>query len=549
MAVPQTSSDPFIILEDVAYSYPKGSGAAILAGIHARIHLGKYLLISGASGSGKSTLARTFNGLIPHFYGGRLSGHVIVDDRAIRDCSVAQLFHQVGLVAQNPRTQLFNRTVTQELAFGLESLGIHRIRMQARIAALASELGIAALLERNPQTLSGGEQQLVAIAGILVTRPRIVVLDEPLANLDPAHVQRLRSLLERLRRDGTGIVVCEHRMVPTLPDADAVMVLRQGRPFICGQTPSALCDPRWKDSCVELPLCIRIGACSGLRPLPRSMDQIPPPAVSALEWDRALFPAAKTSATGAVTLKTENLSYVLGDRAIVNKVDLTLYAGQCAAIVGANGAGKTTLLRLISGLLRPSSGHIRINGRDTTTRPAWETARSVGTAFQNPNSQFFKLTVGDELAVGPRALKCYDSNWIDELIALFKLEHLIERAPFKLSGGEKKRVAFAAALASKPSLLLLDEPTAGQDAFFRSALADILERLCSQGTAVLIVTHALNFAECVAPHWMVMAQGRITVQGTPQRIMSDRAVLEQAGLEPTERYIVWEKSRLARRCG
>jgi energy-coupling factor transporter ATP-binding protein EcfA2 len=549
MAVPQTSSDPFIILEDVVYSYPKGPGAAILDSIHAQIHPGKYLLISGASGSGKSTLARTFNGLIPHFYGGHLSGRVTVDGRAIRDCNVAQLFHQVGLVAQNPRAQLFNRTVTQELAFGLESLGIPRMSMQARIAALVSELGIAALLDRNPQTLSGGEQQLVAIAAILVTRPQIVVLDEPLANLDPAHVKRLRDLLERLRREGIGIVVCEHRMVPTLPDADAVMVLRQGRLFIYGQTCPALSDPRWADSCVELPLCVRIGARSGMRPLPRSMDQIPPPAMDTLEWDQELFPATKSNATGAVTLKTENLSYKIGDRTIVNGVDMTLYAGQCAAIVGANGAGKTTLLRLINGLLRPSGGHVRVNGCDSTRQPAWQTARAVGTAFQNPNSQFFKLTVGEELAVGPRALKCYDANWIDELIALFKLDHLIERAPFKLSGGEKKRVAFAAALASKPSLLLLDEPTAGQDTLFRSALAGVLERLCSQGTAILIVTHALNFAESVAPHWMVMAQGRITVQGTPQRIMSDRAILEQAGLEPTERYILWEKSRLARRCG
>jgi energy-coupling factor transport system ATP-binding protein len=213
--------------------------------------------------------------------------------------------------------------------------------------------------------------------------------------------------------------------------------------------------------------------------------------------------------------------------------------------VGANGAGKTTLLKLINGLLRPCRGRIWIKGRETTDRPAWQVAQEVGTAFQNPNSQFFKLTVAEELAVGPQALKRYDPDWIDELIALFKLDHLVERAPFKLSGGEKKRVAFAAALAAKPSLLVLDEPTAGQDGFFRAALAGALERLCGQGTAILIVTHALNFAECVAPHWMVMADGRLTARGTPQGIMADQAVLEQAGLEPTERFALWQKSRQA----
>jgi energy-coupling factor transport system ATP-binding protein len=239
----------------------------------------------------------------------------------------------------------------------------------------------------------------------------------------------------------------------------------------------------------------------------------------------------------------ENISWRHKNQRILNNIDLTLRAGQCAALVGANGAGKTTLLKVINGLIRPASGRILINGRETTGKPAWQVSRDVGTAFQNPDSQFFKLTVGQELAVGPKALDRYDEKWIDTLVHLFHLEHLVDRAPFKLSGGEKKRVAFAAALASKPLILVLDEPTAGQDGRFRRALTDAIQQLCGQGAAVLIVTHALNFAETVAPHWVVMTRGRIAARGTPQAIMADPALLEAAGLVPTERYRLWQQAR------
>ena len=192
------------------------------------------------------------------------------------------------------------------------------------------------------------------------------------------------------------------------------------------------------------------------------------------------------------------------------------------------------LKRMVS--LKPDSGSIEVMGQSIAKRHAWQVAGNIGTAFQNPNSQFFKLTVEEEVLVGPKVQNCLDDQWISELVAIFRLEHLLQRAPFKLSGGEKKRVAFAAALAAKPKILVLDEPTAGQDSSFRKALIQCLHRLAGQGAAVLVVTHALNFLESLTNRWLIMAGGRLIADATPQDIMADENLMQRAGLMSTEAF-------------
>jgi energy-coupling factor transporter ATP-binding protein EcfA2 len=257
-----------ILLNKVSYSYPANRTKLVLENLALTIRSGEYLLISGASGSGKSTLVRTFNGLIPHFYGGTLTGTVIVDGRPTTEQTVTDLFDRVGLVLQNPQAQLFNRTVTQDLAFGLESLGLPRTQMVARISSVAEELAIQSLLDRDPQALSGGEQQLVALAAVLALRPGIVVLDEPLANLDAFHVRNLRNLLKQLCDQGIGVVVCEHRMVPTLPDAHRIALIHQGMKLLDGRPEEVLKNPDWARCGVELPLAVKMGLAGGVHPLP-----------------------------------------------------------------------------------------------------------------------------------------------------------------------------------------------------------------------------------------------------------------------------------------
>ncbi len=522
-------------LEKVSYTYPTQAVDPVLRDVDLVLNPGEYLLICGASGSGKSTLARTFNGLIPHYYGGRMAGRVVVDGRDTREVSVADLFHHVALVFQNPKTQLFNRSVTQELVFGLESLGLSPPAMQARLASITAEMGLEPLLARNPRTLSGGEQQMVAIAAVLALQPRIVVLDEPMANLDAAHIDRLRTLLRQIRQRGTGVVVCEHRLAPTLSDADRVVVVQRGRKLLDGSAPQTAADPTWPEQEIELPLAVRLGRHRGWRPLPLTIDDLPADAPAIL-GEAPWVPSAAAPAPGAARVRLDRVGFDLEGRPLVDELSFTLHEGQISALVGANGAGKTTVVKLINGLAKPSRGRIELYGRDSRDLRPWQVARQVGTAFQNPNSQFFKLTVEEEILVGPTIQNRLDRRWIDELIAIFRLEHLLHRAPFKLSGGEKKRVAFAAALATKPQLLALDEPTAGQDSQFRQALIDCLRQLKAHGTTILLVTHALNFVEAIADRWLVMASGRLIADGPPDAVMSQADILRQAGLAPTEAY-------------
>jgi energy-coupling factor transport system ATP-binding protein len=357
-----------------------------------------------------------------------------------------------------------------------------------------------------------------------------------MANLDAPHVQRLRALLTKLKGNGMGIVVCEHRLGPTLPDADRIVVVQQARLAFEGPPEKVTVDPNWPQQDIERPLAIRIGQQMGLHPVPRTLAALQAMVPLRNHATTSKKQADRTRSAGRPVVSIENAGLVIKGRSILNNVSLALYAGQITALVGANGAGKTTLLKLVNGLYKPTTGRVTIFGEDTGNRKAWELAATMGTAFQNPNSQFFKLTVEEEILVGPNALNRLDSQWIESLVEIFQLNSLMTRAPFKLSGGEKKRVAFAAALAARPSILVLDEPTAGQDSRFRCTLTNCLQRLQQEGTAILIVTHALNFVETLAQRWLVMAGGRIIADGSPKEIMDDQTVMRDAGLAPTEEY-------------
>jgi energy-coupling factor transport system ATP-binding protein len=234
----------------------------------------------------------------------------------------------------------------------------------------------------------------------------------------------------------------------------------------------------------------------------------------------------------------------LQERTVLEEVSFRLHPGECVALVGANGAGKTTLLRHLIGLQRAQEGVIRIAGRDIRTVPINQLARQVGLAFQNPDNQFFRFSVEEEIGVGPRALGVLDAEWIEVLMERFHLGAFRRRAPYRLSGGEKKRLAFASALAARPAVLALDEPTAGQDFQFRRELRAFLGRMQSQGQAIVIVTHDLTFAERAAPRWLLLAGGRLLADGAPDRIMADTELMARAGLEATDRFRL---SRLGQR--
>jgi len=530
-----SSPSPFIEVARLGFSYRQESQKPVLAGIDLAAGDDRYLLIAGASGSGKSTLCRTFNGLIPHFYGGRFTGRVLVGGLDTRTLSVGRLFDRVGMVSQNPEAQLFNRTVGREIAFGLESLGLARVEIRQRILEAAAAAGIEDLLERAPHQLSGGEQYLTAVAAILALRPRVLILDEPFANLAPLATARLRRVLADIDEGNrTRIVVCEHRLGLTAPDADRMIVVCDGR-IVADGNPAAVLSGDVRSWALDPPLAAAASVRLGLRPAVLDVGKVPLGGDAGRRLDD-LLPNPPATGGGDVLLGVDHVSAHYGRRPVLKDVSFELRRGEIVALVGANGAGKTTLVRHLNGLMRPGKGRVAVCGRDTRRASTSSLARLVALVFQNPDSQFFKLTVADEIRVAPRALGIEAEDWMALLARRLGLTGLMERAPFRLSGGEKKRVAVASALATRPEVLVLDEPTAGQDLLFRQALGDLLLDLADEGRAVLMVTHDLAFAERYAARWLVLGGGTIAADGAPEQIMADAALMQRCGLLPTDAF-------------
>ncbi|MDP1993314.1 MAG: ABC transporter ATP-binding protein, partial [Syntrophales bacterium] len=307
----------------LGYAYRQEDANLALDGVDLRIAPGEYLLVSGASGSGKSTLCRTFNGLIPHFYGGRLHGEVRIAGKPTSKQSVVDLFERVGMVFQNPEIQLFNSSVTREIAFGLESLGLPRADIQERIFTTAKILNLSALLERNPQELSGGEQQLVAIAAVLAIAPQLLVLDEPYANLDPVSVRRVRAALKAIHQKGMGVVISEHRLPYTVPDVQRMVALHRGRIVLDG-APERLLAQNVERFGLELPLPVRAGRRLGLPRLPLSVEALQSLGLtSPLPADLKTVPPALPSAAADIVLEVERVSFDLNGVSILRDVSFT----------------------------------------------------------------------------------------------------------------------------------------------------------------------------------------------------------------------------------
>ncbi len=465
-------------LERVSYAYPGGGRA--LADLHFGIEAGSYTVVFGRNGSGKSTFAHLPNGLIPHVVGGALTGRVTVRGRDTRDHRPASLFELAGLVFQNPEAQLFSSTVSDELAFGLENMGLAPEAVAGRIRETSERLGIVELLDRPPEALSGGEQRLAAIASVLAMDPPVVLLDEPFAGLDWRYAPRVAAILAELNRTGSTVVVIEHRAGNYLRDAARLLVFDGGRVVL--DAPCGLdAEPALKVN--------------------RLLPEYPP-----------LPPAG---GAGDEVLAVDALCASVGGRPVLNDVGFALRAGEVAALVGENGAGKSTLVRHLIGLAAPSAGTVRLRGRSIGGRPPAELAREVGICFQNPDDQFFTTSVRAEIEVGLRHGRPHGLG-LEGLSRIFELDAVLDRPPHLLSAGEKKRAAIASVLALNPRVLVLDEPTAGQDAAGREALATALRRLSAGGLAVLLVTHDLEFASACARRWIRLHGGRVASDGPPR---------------------------------
>lgn len=476
-----------IRLHDVSFRYRGPHSRPLLDRLNLTIDRGETVLLCGASGSGKSTLAYLLNGLIPHHFEGELSGSVTVAGRDSASVPVASFLDRVGLVLQNSDAQLFNSTVEGEIAYGLESLGWPAATIFERLDQVARQLRIESLLERSPQSLSGGEKRLVALASVLAMDPPILVLDEPFSHLDPATAERLRAALRRLRASGKTILVIEQRLTAALADTDRCILLEDGRVAFDGPSSHAAQLLRSRHLIPQYPERQGIGRMPG-------------------EFSEPL-------------LEVKSLSCELGTSSLFSDLSFTLASGRITALVGPIGSGKTTLIRHLNGLARPRGSEILLEGESISGKTPEQLADRVAVTFQNANDQFFKTRVADELLAGPRAMGRFDEAWLERIRHLFQLHELEQRSPYRLSEGQKKRVSLAAALAVKPKLLVLDEPTVGQDGRFLEQLAGLLLELRRQGMTILIATHDLDFARALADQWIRLGPERKgTFEPCPEKL-------------------------------
>lgn len=487
-----------IEIVDVEYRYP-GSDSAALSGANLQVERGQLILVAGPSGGGKSTLLRSMNGLVPHFHGGGLRGSVTVDGRPTEQTAVRQMADRVGFIGQSPEDHGVVDRVEDDIAFTLENLGLDPSVMRKRVEEALDALGIAMLRGRRLDSLSGGERQRAAIATVLAAMPRFLVLDEPTSQLDPQSAEEVLSAVLNLRDSlGIGIVLSEHRLERVLQYADQLCHVVDGRTDV-GPPADVLAQ------CELGPPVVHLARALGWNPLPLGVRQALKLAEGVL-----LNPAKeKTSQVcGDVVASIRSLNLSIGTRSILRGLDLEVSEGEVVAIMGRNGSGKTTLLRAIAGLAAKNKGTIEVNGT---------------TAFvpQDPARILFRSTVADELhsTLKGRGLAS-NAEAVRHESEMFEIDLLLDRHPLDLSGGQKTKVALAAACAGAPRLTLLDEPTRGMDDDSKDHLGRLLAGWARAGRAVLLSTHDVELAARVADRVVILADGEVVVDAPPHQALS-----------------------------
>ena len=493
-------------LENYTFQYPEASQPA-LRGIDLTLYEGEFVCLCGESGSGKTTLLRQLKpSLAPH---GQRSGAIFYLDEALVKLSRARECGEIGFVGQHPENQLVTERVWQELAFGLENLGMEPAEMRLRVGELASFFGLGPLFQQPVDQLSGGQKQLLNLAAVLVMQPRVLLLDEPTSRLDPLAASDFLQMLERLNRElGITIFISEQRLEDVLPLADRLVVLEQGRVF---------CEAPPKQAAAELcrqgrPLLAALPAATRIAHLSQANGEGEPLPLSVREgraWlaahaqDGAVISQPKPSVSHPPVLEARSLCFRYQKQGpdILHDFNYVVQQGKINCLLGANGAGKSTALAVLAGILRPLRGRVQKADQRLALLP------------QNPQSLFLAKTVAQELAAGSEESR-------QKAIAFCRLETLLASHPYDLSGGEQQRLALAKLLLLDPQILLLDEPTKGLDAAFKKRLGQLLRQLCAEGKTILLASHDIEFCAAYADACALLFDGSCSASAAPRAFFS-----------------------------
>lgn len=540
------------------------------SGVTFEVRPGEAVLLLGPSGCGKSTLALATNGLVPHVVGADLEGEVRVRGRSTAEHSPPELSRDVAMVFQDPDAQVVTGTVLDEVCFGPENLLLPVDAVLARAGAALRTVGLWDRRDHDPATLSGGGRQRLAIACALALGSPLLVLDEPTANLDPVGTEEVYAVLrDVVARGDRSVLLVEHDLDAAVSLVDRVVVLdAAGRLVVDGPVRDVLVGraEQLADLGVWLPTAtlaaLRLRAAGvALDTLPLTPDELAT-ALDAIPVLPDPQPAAgRTTAardgvghggdrtpgvpdgTATPVLVVDHLTFRRGRgrsaTTVLRDVSLAVAPGELVAVVGANGAGKTTLAQLAAGVLRPRrgalDGRVTVAGLDPTRVDPRELAQRVGFVFQNPEHQIVTSRVDDELALGLRVRGVPEdevAERVDDVLRRFGLADLRDRHPFLLSGGQKRRLSVGTAIVCRPEVLVLDEPTYGQDRERAAELLDLLTALHREGTAVVVVSHDMQLVAEHATRVVALADGSVLADGAPADVLADEAVLRAAGLRP-----------------
>ena len=459
----------------------------VLQDINLDVHEGEFVLITGPSGCGKSTLAYVLSGLIPHSIHAQVDGQVEIAGLDSHTCSLQEIVQKVGIVLQNPSSQLFHLRVEDEVAFGPRNLGLDENEVKKRTERAMKATGLETLRERKPSELSGGQKQCVAIASVLAMRPQVLILDEPTASLDVPSTHRVLETLKTLQNEhGVTIVIVEHRLADVARLADRLILMNAGQIVTSGCPDSILFDPALRNE-------------FGLRRLSNEPQ---------VAWETLIETDKQSKNERETLLSLEGVSAGYDHKAVIRNIDLTIYPGDFVALVGDNGTGKSTLGLVAAGLLKPLAGQVHFQNGDKP-KPGLD----VAMLFQNPADQLFTDSVDEEVAFGPQNYRRFDPDAHMQILGEADLLHLRGRRPLMLSVGQQQRTALSACLGLRPRLLILDEPTLGQDWGHLQRLMNFLSSLNRQGTAILLISHDYKLVHHYARRIFLMKNGCIHLGG------------------------------------
>ncbi|MBR0598235.1 ABC transporter ATP-binding protein [Sinanaerobacter chloroacetimidivorans] len=535
-----------ITIRDVTYTYPN-SLEPVLKNVSLAVREGEFAVIMGRTGAGKTTLAMTLNGIIPQLMEGEMAGDITVAGMDLSKYQIQTITQEVGLVLQDPETQIVGRTVEEDVAFGPRNYLMERDEIYRCIDASLARVRLAGYNKRATSELSGGEKQRLSIAGVLAMNPSVLVLDEPTSELDPLGREEIYTTIRDLKQEkGLPIVAVEHSSQEICEKADRLIILDEGEVVWSGIPRCFFTD---------LPLVHRCG----IKPLPISeigwaleqkgfiaKEEIPINIDEAYTLIRRLLDGRRLTTTpkepaqvpGPSLIRVENLSfcYDSGKKAL-DQISLNIHEGDYIAIIGQNGSGKTTLAKHFNSLLKPTDGSVTVCGLDTANQEPESLARYIGYVFQNPDHQIFCSTVYKELEFGLKNAGLSSSEIeqrIDEVAHLTGLEAVLQEHPYSLGKGERQKIAVASILAMHPKILVVDEPTTGQDWSGIQVMMELMDNLHRNGTTIVMITHDMDVVAHYAKRAVVMCHGNIVMDGPADEVLNEKEILASAFVTPPQ---------------